>query len=142
MYDPRNERPPVGRTYAIGRNRSARLVASALAAATVGVSVGIAAPVGIGPVAAAVAGGPVLALTNGNTIIGFDDAAPGTLTQTTAITGLQPGEIVVGFDIRPATGELFAVGVAATTGRMYVIDPSTGAATQRGASSFSTTKVP
>ncbi len=138
MYDPRNERPPVGRTHPVGRARGARLVASALAAATIGVSAGVGAPVDTGSAAAAVAGGPVLALTSGNTLIGFDDAAPGTLTQTTAITGLQPGEVVVGFDTRPATGELFAIGVVGTTGRMYVLDPSTGAATQRGAAAFST----
>ena len=133
MYDPRNERPPARRV------RGGRLVASALTAATIGVAVGVTGPVGTNSVSAAVGGGPVLALTNGNVIVGFDDAAPGTLTQTTAITGLQSGEVVVGFDTRPATGELFAIGVVGTTGRMYVIDPSTGAATLRGAAPFSTT---
>ncbi len=91
------------------------------------------------PASAAVSGGPVLALTTTNTLLGFDATAPSVITQTTTITGLQAGETIVGVDVRPATGEMFAVGVAGTTGRMYVINTATGAATLVGAGPFSTT---
>ena len=101
--------------------------------AIAGAAIPIASPVG-----AAVSSGPVLALTTTNSIIGFDDASPGTLSQNTPITGLQVGETIVGFDVRPATGELFAVGITGSTGRMYVIAPSTGAATMVGSAPFST----
>ena len=118
------------------RRRAAAAAAIALAAGSV---VGSALPVSIAPAAAAVGGGRVLALTAANRLLGFDETTPGTIVQDTPITGLQPSETIVGFDIRPATGELFAVGVAGTTGRMYVIDPNTGAATAVAADPFSAT---
>ncbi len=58
---------------------------------------------------------------------------PGTLTATTAVTGLQTGETILGIDIRPATGELFALG---STSRLYVLNTTTGAATQVGTGTF------
>jgi len=45
------------------------------------------------------------------------------------ITGLQAGETVLGFDYRPATGGLYAIG---STSRLYLINGTTGAATQVG----------
>ncbi len=112
-----------------------RKIAIPIAACSLGLGVGLATS---SPVGAAVSGGPVLALTATNSLIGFNAATPGTLTQTTPITGLQVGEVIVGIDVRPATGELFAVGVAGTTGRMYTINTTNGAATLIG-SPFSTT---
>ena len=44
-------------------------------------------------------------------------------------TGLQAGELILGIDIRPATGVLFALG---STSRLYTINPTTGTATQVG----------
>ncbi|MFN8020569.1 MAG: DUF4394 domain-containing protein [Acidimicrobiales bacterium] len=85
------------------------------------------------------AGGPIYGLTNDQRLVAFDDAAPGTLVQDTPITGLQTGEAVVGFDIRPATGQLIAVAVDGTTGRLYVVDTSNGVARAIGAAPFSTT---
>ena len=117
--------------------RFRRTIAIPVIACSLGLAAGL---VGVGavPVQAAVSGGSVLALTSANTIVGFNAATPGTLTQTTQITGLQIGESVVGFDVRPATGELFAVGVTGATGRMYVINSSNGAATLVGSGPFST----
>ncbi len=42
------------------------------------------------------------------------------------ITGLQTGENILGLDIRPLTGQLYALG---STSRIYTINPSSGAAT-------------
>ncbi|MES2748235.1 MAG: DUF4394 domain-containing protein [Bacteroidota bacterium] len=43
---------------------------------------------------------------------------------------LQPGETILGMDIRPSNGQLYALG---TTGRIYTIDTTTGNATMVGA---------
>lgn len=52
-------------------------------------------------------------------------------------------EQVVGIDVRPATGQLYALGLvddgATRTGRIYTIDPATGAATQVGGAPWTTT---
>src|SRR5215211_6348811 len=64
----------------------------------------------------------------------FDTANPAGLTSV-PITGLQTGtEKVVGLDMRPATGQLFAITVPAGTPtfaqvRSYVVEPATAAAT-------------
>ncbi|TBR16467.1 MAG: DUF4394 domain-containing protein, partial [Chitinophagaceae bacterium] len=73
--------------------------------------------------------GTAYGLTTANEIVTFSVSSPGTVSATRAVTGLQAGEDLVGIDMRPATGELYAVG---STSRLYVIDPATGAATQRG----------
>jgi hypothetical protein len=48
---------------------------------------------------------------------------------TKAIAGLQPGEMILGIDMRPATGQLYALG---STSRIYAINMSNGAATGMG----------
>jgi hypothetical protein len=55
------------------------------------------------------------------------------ITPTHAITGLPGGESIVGLDVRPANGQLYALG---RTSRLYVINPRTGAARQVGATPF------
>jgi hypothetical protein len=50
-----------------------------------------------------------------------------------AITGLPGGENIVGLDVRPLDGQLYALG---KTSRLYVINPRTGAARQVGATPF------
>jgi hypothetical protein len=52
-----------------------------------------------------------------------------------AITGLQTGETILGVDIRPATGQLYALG---STSRLYVLNTSSGAATAVGVVPFAT----
>lgn len=48
---------------------------------------------------------------------------------TKAITGLQSGEKILGIDMRPANGQLYALG---STSRIYTINTSNGAATVVG----------
>jgi hypothetical protein len=50
-----------------------------------------------------------------------------------AITGLQAGESILAIDLRPATGQLYALG---STSRLYTINPVTGVATQVGSGPF------
>jgi hypothetical protein len=73
-------------------------------------------------------------VADGNTLITFNSANPGTIRSTIAITGLQPGETIVGIDEDPNTAQLYAVG---STSRLYTIDGVTGAATPIGPGPFS-----
>ncbi len=79
-------------------------------------------------------GTPIVGLTTANSLVRFSSNSPGTAT-TVAIAGLTAGETLVGIDYRPATGQLFGLGVndATNTGTAYIIDPQTGAATLVGA---------
>lgn len=52
---------------------------------------------------------------------------PGTVEPVGDVAGLVPGEVLIGMDFRPATGELFAVG---DQGGVYTINIETAAATQ------------
>lgn len=51
------------------------------------------------------------------------------------ITGMLAGEIVLGIDMRPATGQLYALG---STSRLYAINMATGAATSVSVAPFAT----
>lgn len=64
--------------------------------------------------------------TSQNRLVSFDSATPGTTKLNKNISGLQAGEVVVGIDYRPATGDLYAVTNAS---RIYTINRATGAAT-------------
>lgn len=64
-----------------------------------------------------------------NQLVSFNSAAPGEVTTIGTISGLQPGENVLGIDFRPATGQLYALG---STSRLYTINMLTGAAAQVG----------
>jgi hypothetical protein len=68
----------------------------------------------------------VLGVTSDNQLVSFKVTTPGTFDTSVAITGLQGGEKVHGFDSRPANGKFYVVTDA---GRLYTIDTTTGAAT-------------
>jgi hypothetical protein len=78
------------------------------------------------PTPPAMTPGDIFALTASNKLISFNRDAAATVRTNVAITGLQSGENLVGIDFRPADGMLYGVG---STGRLYTIDISTGAAT-------------
>ncbi|RZJ69310.1 DUF4394 domain-containing protein [Flavobacterium sp.] len=69
-----------------------------------------------------------------NNLHTFNFLDPGTPV-TKAITNLQAGESVVGIDMRPATGQLYALG---STGRIYVLNTATGAAAMVGSGPVAT----
>jgi hypothetical protein len=81
------------------------------------------------------------AVTDAHALIRFDTAAPGTIQRSVPVTGLDPADQVRDVDFRPATGQLYALSVRDTPGpdegRIYRIDPATGAATALGATPFS-----
>ena len=70
----------------------------------------------------------------GTQLIGNIDIATGTinLLATQAITGVTVGQMLVGLDSRPATGQLFALGYNATTtgsnAQLYTLNPANGQA--------------
>ena len=74
------------------------------------------------------------AVDNSNNLQIFNLATPGTPVSK-PITGLQAGENILGIDMRPATGQLYALG---STSRLYAINMSSGAATAAGVGPFAT----
>src|SRR5262245_17696261 len=84
----------------------------------------------IEPLEARIAPATLVGLNNSNQLLTFDSATPGTIAATTAVTGLGAGETLIGIDFRPATGGLYGVTIDANNaGKIYLIDPDTGAAT-------------
>lgn len=68
-------------------------------------------------------------LTGDNRLRQFTPFAPGVIQDEVEISGLPAGEWLVGIDVRPATGQLFAISSAST---IYVIDPASGQAAPVG----------
>jgi hypothetical protein len=67
----------------------------------------------------------------------FDAATPGVLIDDLTLAGIQPFESLAGIDVRPATGELYAVAVdAANSAHLVTIDLATGAVTSVGTTPF------
>ncbi len=64
-----------------------------------------------------------------NRLIQFDSNEPGGIISKRRVTGLQSNERLLGIDFRPANGALYGLG---SSSRLYLIDPSTGAATPVG----------
>ena len=65
------------------------------------------------------------AMTSENRLVYFERAS-GRIRSSAEISGLAGGESILGVDFRPAGGELYAL---ASTGKLYTVDPATGAAT-------------
>jgi hypothetical protein len=73
----------------------------------------------------AAVGGP------GHSLVVFDSATPGSVTTIGPVAGVTAGDQLVGIDIRPANGDLYAFGVNLATGtaRVYTLNEATAAAT-------------
>ncbi|MEG4116516.1 DUF4394 domain-containing protein [Microcoleus sp. N9_B4] len=81
-----------------------------------------------------------LTVRNGaETIVGFNEAAPRAILSDAAVTGLQPGESLLGIDFRPANGVLYGVG---SSNRLYAINPVTGQASAVGSGQFAVPLTP
>lgn len=65
----------------------------------------------------------MIGLTSAGQLAAFESTHPDLIRSLTTITGLQPGETVLGIDSRPATGQIYGLG---STGRLYTFDPVTG----------------
>lgn len=71
------------------------------------------------------AAGDLFVLTPGSRLLRVSSSSPSTVRGSVAVTGLADGERLVGMDVRPANGQLYALSSAS---KVYVIDPQTGAA--------------
>jgi len=87
---------------------------------------------GIAPPAQAPAQAPgeLLGVSVSNRLVSLNRAAPGKLCTSAPITGLASGEDVLGIDVRPADGALYALG---STGKLYTVNTGTAAATLKSA---------
>ncbi|MBC7890310.1 MAG: DUF4394 domain-containing protein [Ferruginibacter sp.] len=70
------------------------------------------------------------ALALGTVIDKLSTTTGNEVLNSATITNLQPEETILAIDFRPATGQLYGLG---STGRLYVINPETGAARMIGA---------
>src|SRR5215475_11134464 len=86
-----------------------------------------------GRVLAAVQTNFVVALAANNQLLQFSASAPNAIISATTVTGLKAGDSLVGIDYRPATGQLYALAVNGASGRLYTINPLSGAANAVGA---------
>jgi hypothetical protein len=78
----------------------------------------------------------IFGLDTQDDLVSYDSASPGTVRSFAKITGLQFQEEMVGIAFGPS-GALFGVGGAPdSSGRLYTIDPLTGAATMVGPGPF------
>jgi hypothetical protein len=77
---------------------------------------------------------PFQALSANNQLLQFNANNVTTAPTPVAITGLQTGERILSVDYRPATGQLYGLG---STSRLYLINPTTGAARPVGSGPFS-----
>lgn len=71
----------------------------------------------------------LIGLSTSNRLVEFDSAFPVVGWRSVAVSGLASGEKLIGIDRRPKTGDVYGVGRLGTTGRLYIINTSTGAAT-------------
>ena len=70
-----------------------------------------------------------VAVTASNKLLKFNAGRPGRILATLNITGLQPGETLLGIDYRVAKDQLYALG---SSGRLYTINEDTAVATTVG----------
>ena len=73
-------------------------------------------------------------------LVSFDEQAPAVIRSTAPITGIAAGQVIVGMDVRPRTGQLYALAynaaLTAANARLYTINPTTGTATPVGAAAM------
>jgi len=74
--------------------------------------------------------GNTIAVTASGRVISFNRTDPGALSSNIALSGLATGEALVGFDLRPADGLIYAV---SSNSRIYTLDAKTGALTFKSA---------
>jgi hypothetical protein len=101
------------------------LVAIVSALLTACGSMGSAPPEPLGPLAKET----IHAVTADGRLVRFNAGQPQKLLGSVAITGLQPGETLLGIDYRVARGQLYGLG---SSPRLYRIDAATGVATVVG----------
>jgi hypothetical protein len=103
---------------------SNRLLRALPALSLAGLLSGCATP-GLEPLASPERREVAVAVTASQHLIRFNAARPDRLLSRVALSGLQPGEQVLGIDFRAKNDTLYALG---SSGRLYTLDAETGAA--------------
>ena len=67
----------------------------------------------------------VVGLAPSNTLVRFSATSPAAVSANMPISGLNGGDVLIGLDVRPSNGVLYAV---ASSGRIYTVDPANGVA--------------
>jgi uncharacterized repeat protein (TIGR01451 family) len=77
-----------------------------------------------------IAGQLVYGLTTNNNLVSFDSENPEFIRTLSPLAGIASGQMVMGLDFRPATGQLYTLGYNASTGeaRLYIVNPMNGMA--------------
>lgn len=75
------------------------------------------------------------AVSNNNELLIFNHTSANPTAIAKTITGIQTGENILGLDMRPLNGQLYALG---STSRIYTINASSGAATVVGTGAMTT----
>ena len=75
------------------------------------------------------------AVSNNNELLIFNPLSPPPSPIVKAISGIQTGENILGIDMRPVNGQLYAIG---NTSRIYTINAASGAATLVGTGPLTT----
>src|SRR4029079_12679763 len=78
----------------------------------------------------------LVGLTATDQLVTFDSATPATTSNPVAVTGLAASESLLRIDFPPATGQLYGLG---STGQLYTINATTGAATAVGSTPLTLT---
>jgi hypothetical protein len=68
-------------------------------------------------------------VTEGNSLVTVHSDSPGNARSTVSLSGLQEGEKILAIDVRPKTGQLYALG---STSRVYFVNTASGAAKPAG----------
>jgi hypothetical protein len=86
------------------------------------------------PATAQTAYGLISTSATGSSLVTFDVTSPNTFISTTPIIGLAAGQVLVGMDSRPNTGQVYVAGysVTALQVQLYVLNVTTGVLTQTG----------
>ncbi len=99
-------------------------------AAVLAVGAGLAVP------ATAPAADQLHAITDDGRLIAFQSDSPGSIRSDLALSGVAAGERLVGLDVRPATGQLYALG---SLNRIYRVNATTGQVAPVGEGPFAPT---
>ncbi|MBX3358845.1 MAG: DUF4394 domain-containing protein [Phycisphaeraceae bacterium] len=83
-------------------------------------------PLTVGSVTSLTQAETIYGVTMQNFLMSFDSASPNNLNFGVQITGVQPGELIMGIDFRPSNSVLYGLG---SQNRLYTINTSTGVAT-------------
>lgn len=78
----------------------------------------------------------IYGLTTDNKLVSFNAATPNVIISTPSVSGVKMGQTLVGMDVRPATGEIFALGYdnSNDSATVYTLNPMSGVATPKAIS--------